>query len=230
MAKRKKAIAITVIVTVLFSLTAFAWHILAQPKTVSWGSRGEDVRVLQTKLRDWGYLKGSVDGIYGSATYAAVKSFQQKNGLKADGIVGPNTWAALGISTAARTNDYTPSRAVSNRDDVTLLARAVHAEAGAEPYEGKVAVGAVILNRVKSASFPNSLAGVIYQPLAFESVANGIINRPPSQDSIRAAQDALNGWDPTYGSLYFWNPSKPVNKWIWSRKVIVRIGQHVFGL
>lgn len=114
--------------------------------------------------------------------------------------------------------------------DRYLLARLVHAEAEAEPYSGKVAVAAVILNRIENPKFPNTLAGVIYQPLAFESVANGRIYTTPSSEAIKAAGDAINGWDPTGGALFFWNPSKPVSRWIWSRRIITRIGRHVFAL
>lgn len=114
--------------------------------------------------------------------------------------------------------------------DRYLLARLVHAEAEAEPYSGKVAVAAVILNRIENPKFPNTLAGVIYQPLAFESVANGRIYTTPSSEAIKAAGDAIHGWDPTGGALFFWNPSKPVSRWIWSRRIITRIGRHVFAL
>jgi len=114
--------------------------------------------------------------------------------------------------------------------DVYLLARIIRAEAEAEPYAGKVAVAAVILNRVRHPGFPNTIAGVIFQPGAFESVSNGRFwSLLPNKESIKAAYDALHGWDPTYGALFFWNPAKMVSKWIWSRKIIARIGKHVFG-
>ncbi|ADG83770.1 spore cortex-lytic protein [Thermincola ferriacetica] len=227
--KNKKVLILSIVLATLFSGTLFCVHLFAQPATLYWGSKGSDVIKLQTRLKDWGYFKGPVDGVFGAATSRAVKNFQRKHGLTPDGVVGPATWRALGISAFSRGSNYTPSRGVSNRDEITLLARVINAEAGAEPYEGKVAVGAVILNRVESPSFPNTLAGVIYQPGAFESVSNGTINKPPSKESLRAAQDAMNGWDPVYGALYFWNPGKPVNKWIWSRKIIQRIGDHVFA-
>lgn len=203
-------------------------------KTLYWGNTGSDVRLLQQTLKNWGYLQGTVDGDYGTDTAEAVKKFQSKNGLDVDGTAGPGTLKAMGLwtntatSTSANTSDIV-SRGLSRRDDVALLARAIHAESGSEPYEGKVAVGAVILNRIKSPEFPNSLAGVIYQPLAFESVSNGMINNPPSAESLRAAQDALNGWDPVHGALFFWNPTKKVSKWIWSRPIIRRVGDHVFA-
>lgn len=120
---------------------------------------------------------------------------------------------------------------VARADEVDLLARVIAAEAETEPYVGQVAVGAVILNRVRSPEFPNTLAGVIYQPLAFESVSNGLIwRRTPRPEARRAAWDALNGWDPTYGALYFWNPYKPVSPWVWTRRIITQIGNHVFAI
>lgn len=226
---------LTLLVCMLITLFWSADHLEAVNKTLYWGNTGSDVRLLQQRLKDWGYLQGTVDGNYGASTAEAVKKFQRQNGLTADGTAGPSTLKAMGIWTASAATTRTTtgaavvSRGLTRRDDLALLARAVHAEAGAEPYEGKVAVGAVILNRIKSPEFPNTLAGVIYQPLAFESVANGIINRPPSAESLRAAQDALNGWDPVHGALFFWNPSKKVSKWIWSRKIIREIGGHVFA-
>ncbi len=213
---------------------------LAQARpNLYWGSSERaHIYDVQARLKQWGYYTGPIDGVYGAGTYEAVRLFQSRNGLRVDGVVGTSTWAALGFATGGAAPSTRPTAtattasyaAVSRRDDVNLLARTVHAEAGAEPYLGKVAVGAVILNRVRDSRFPNSLAGVIYQPNAFESVSNGLIWRQtPSNDSIRAAQDAINGWDPTYGAVYFWNPSKPVNPWIWSRRIVTRIGAHVFA-
>lgn len=206
--------------------------IRAQPSrpTLYWGSRGSDVVLVQTKLKQWGYYDGAIDGVFGAKTSSAVKLFQRRNGLTADGVVGPRTYAALGIPTgsSSQATAATPT-AVSASGDIDLLARVIQAEAGGEPYTGQVAVGAVILNRVKSPSFPNTLAGVVYQPLAFESVSNGTIYSPASASAIKAATQALNGWDPTYGALFFWNPYKPVSSWIWSRQIITQIGQHVFA-
>ncbi|WP_223377322.1 spore cortex-lytic enzyme [Schnuerera sp. xch1] len=198
------------------------------PRLLYWGSQGEDVKNVQWQLVKWKYLIGDVDGIFGPDTYRAVRRFQQKNGLKVDGVVGPDTAAALGISLS----EATPASAqgVNRQGDEYLLARAIHGEARGEPYIGKVAVGAVILNRVRNPNFPNTIAGVIYQPLAFTAVADGQINLTPGKDSIKAARDALNGWDPTYGSLYYWNPATATSKWIWSRKVTLKIGKHWFGL
>lgn len=235
----KRRIIVLTVIIVLAGMLFYAGNLFAQ--TIYWGKSGSDVRQVQTKLKAWGYYDGPVDGYYGASTFNAMKKFQAKNGLLADGIVGTRTWQALGFSTppgdtgaapggAARPGtNYTPSRGVSAREDVMLLARVVNGEAEAEPYNGKVAVAAVILNRVESDQFPNSLAGVIYQPHAFESITNGVANRTPTADSIKAAQDAINGWDPTYGCIFFWNPSKPVSKWIWSRQITTRIGAHVFA-
>lgn len=197
-----------------------------------WGTTGEDVKSVQWRLLQWKYYNGKVDGIYGTGTYRAVRKFQRKNGLKEDGVVGPQTAAAIGISLGTTTNTaYATSTAgVSRSGDEYLLARVIHGEARGEPYLGKVAVGAVILNRVNSPSFPNTIAGVIYQPSAFTAVSDGQINLTPNNDSIKAARDALNGWDPTYGCLYYWNPATATSKWIWSRKVMLKIGKHWFGI
>ena len=188
-----------------------------------YGSRGEEVRQIQTKLKRWGYYSGNVDGIYGSQTLAAVKWFQSKNGLTVDGIAGPKTLAAMGIMGTSNNTGGTTSNS-----DLNLLARLVYAEARGEPYTGQVAVAAVVLNRVKNSSFPNSIAGVIYQKGAFSVVDDGQINLTPNQTAISAAQDALNGWDPTYGAIYYFNPKTATNGWIWSRPLTVVIGNHRF--
>lgn len=198
-------------------------------RTLYWGSRGSDVSALQRRLKQWGYYKSAVDGIFGASTSAAVKLFQRKNGLMVDGIVGAKTWAACGFSTKTQRTTGTGTKGITNNNDLDLLARLIHAEARAEPYIGQVSVGAVLLNRVRSSKFPNTIAGVIYQPLAFESVANGQFNLSPTSENYRSARDAMNGWDPTYGCTFFWNPSKKVSKWIWSRQIIVKYGDHVFG-
>ena len=183
-------------------------------------------KTVQTRLKNWGYYTGAVDGIYGPKTRAAVIAFQKKNGLVADGIVGPKTAAAIGITL---TTSGTSSSSTSN-SDLNLLARCVYAEARGETYQGQVAVAAVVLNRVKSPSFPNTIAGVIYQPYAFSSVNDGQINLTPNKTAISAAQDALNGWDPTYGCLYFYNANTSTSKWIYNRKTVVTIGNHVFAI
>ena len=120
--------------------------------------------------------------------------------------------------------------ASSSKSDIQLMARAINGEARGEPYEGQVAIGAVILNRVKHASFPNTIAGVIYQSGAFTAVADGQINQPIASGStvVKAARDAMNGWDPSGGAIYYFNPKTATSKWIWSRKQIKTIGQHIF--
>lgn len=197
------------------------------PRIIYWGSKGSVVREAQQRLKDWGYYTGSVDGIYGSGTYRATREFQRRHGLAVDGIIGPGTANKLGISLAG--SQTASGGGVSRDDNVYLLARAIHGEARGEPYVGKVAVAAVILNRVENPSFPNSIAGVIYQPLAFTAVADGQINLEPDAESLKAARDALNGWDPTYGCSYYWNPATATSKWIWSRKKVIEIGKHWFG-
>lgn len=193
-------------------------------RVYSWGARGETVREIQRRLRNWGYYNGSVDGIYGYGTWSAVRSFQQKNGLKVDGVTGTGTLQALGISTGT-----TQSTQTSDSRNVYLLAAAIHGEARGEPYTGQVAVGAVVLNRVRHSSFPNSIAGVVYQPGAFDAVKDGQINLTPNETSYKAARDALNGWDPSGGCIYYWNPVTATSKWIWSRPIITQIGKHVFA-
>lgn len=181
-----------------------------------------ETRTAQTKLKRWGYYTGSVDGIYGTLTKQAVRYFQSKNGLAVDGIIGPKTAAALGMTLSGSSSSISSS-------DLNLLARCVYAEARGEPYTGQVAVAAVVLNRVKSASFPNTIAGVIYQPYAFTAVDDGQINLTPNSTAYKAAQDALNGWDPTYGCIYYFNPATATSSWIWSREQVVTIGKHIFA-
>ncbi len=188
-----------------------------------YGSRGSEVTQIQTKLKRWGYYSGSIDGIYGTKTVNAVKYFQRKNGLTVDGIAGSKTLAAMGIMSNSGS-----SSSSSNSNDLNLLSRIIYAESRGEPYAGQVAVGAVVLNRVKSSSFPNTIAGVIYQAGAFDAVADGQINYTPNSTAKKAAQDALNGWDPSYGAIYYFNPNTATNKWIWSRPHTVTIGNHRF--
>ena len=189
-----------------------------------YGSRGSEVRTIQDKLKRWGYYTGSVDGIYGSLTVSAVKKFQQKNGLAVDGIAGTKTLNAMGIMTSSSSGGSSSN----NSSNVNLIAKAIYGEARGEPYTGQVAVGAVIMNRVKSSKFPNTISGVIYQKGAFDAVSDGQINLNPDSTAKKAAQDALNGWDPSYGAIYYFNPSTATNKWIWSRPLTVTIGKHRF--
>ena len=193
-----------------------------------YGSRGEEVRTIQTKLKRWGYYNGNVDGIYGSQTMEAVKRFQRKNGLTVDGIAGTKTLQAMGIYSSSGNSSSSNSSSSTNSSDLNLLSRLVYGEARGEPYTGQVAVAAVVLNRVKNSSFPNTIAGVIYQKGAFDVVSDGQINLTPNDTAKKAAQDALNGWDPTNGAIYYFNPSTATNKWIWSRPMTVTIGKHRF--
>lgn len=189
------------------------------------GSSGQQVRTLQTKLNNWGYNAGTVDGIFGSNTLAAVKHFQANNGLTVDGIVGAKTAAALGMTLSGSSS----SNSSYSSSDLYLLAKCIYAEARGEPYIGQVAIGAVVLNRVESSSFPNTIAGVIYQPYAFTAVSDGQINLEPNDTAYKAARDALNGWDPTNGCIYYYNPSTATSAWIWSRPIMLSIGRHNFA-
>ena len=203
------------------SLIAFTNHNEVEEVVSKFGSSGNEVKRIQTKLKNWGYYSGNIDGVYGSRTTNAVKKFQKSNGLTVDGIAGTATLKAMGISSIS-------SATSNNQSNLNLLARAIYGEARGEPYEGMVAVAAVILNRVRSSNFPSSVAGVIYQPGAFTAVDDGQINLKPNQTAYRAAQDALNGWDPSGGALYYFNPNTATNKWIWSRPLTVVIGKHRF--
>lgn len=189
-----------------------------------YGSRGSEVTQIQTKLKRWGYYSGNVDGIYGTQTVNAVKYFQRKNGLTADGIAGPATLKAMGIMSSSSSS----SSSSSYNSNLNLLARVIYGESRGEPYTGQVAVGAVVMNRVKSSSFPNTISGVVYQSGAFDAVKDGQINLTPDSTAKKAAQDALNGWDPSYGAIYYFNPSTATNKWIWSRPKTITIGKHRF--
>lgn len=195
--------------------------------TYYYGSRGGTVYEIQKRLKNWGYYDGGVDGIYGYGTYTGVKKFQSYNGLNVDGIVGSQTLAALGIyeapTSSGNNNNYN-----SNNQDVDLLARLINGEARGEPYEGQVAVGAVVLNRTRDSRFPSTIAGVIYQPGAFTAVDDGQINAALQQTSVKAAIDALNGWDPSGGAVYYFNPATATSAWIWSRPLIKVIGKHRF--
>ena len=197
---------------------------VADAAVLKQGSKGDLVKAAQTKLIKWGYLTGRADGIFGAKTKAAVIKFQRKNGLTADGIIGTRTAQALGISLSSNTS----SSQTTSSTNLNLLARVVYGEARGEPYTGQVAVAAVVLNRVKSSSFPNTVAGVVYQSGAFDCVSDGQINLTPNQSAYNAARDALNGWDPTYGCLFYYNPRTATSKWMLSRTVKLNIGNHAF--
>lgn len=213
------------LIAALMTFALLFSFVRADAAVVAWGDKGDQVTLVQQKLKQYGYFSGTVDGVFGKQTYDAVVWFQRKNGLKVDGVVGESTAAALGVTLAGSV-----SAASYNESETYLLGRLVHGEARGEPYVGKVAVAAVVLNRVKSPSFPNTISGVIYQAGAFDAVADGQINLTPDEDSLRAARDALNGWDPTGGCLYYYNPATATNGWIWSRTVQLSIGKHNFAI
>lgn len=227
MLKNKKII--TTLITIVLITISMTVGIIHNKNNVSietlskYGSRGSEVTQIQTKLKRWGYYTGNVDGIYGTQTVNAVKYFQRKNGLTVDGIAGPATLKAMGI-----TSTSTSSSSSNYSSNLNLLSRVIYGESRGEPYTGQVAVGAVVMNRIKSSSFPNTLSGVVYQSGAFDAVSDGQINLTPDSTARKAAQDALNGWDPSYGAIYYFNPSTATNKWIWSRPMTVTIGKHRF--
>lgn len=233
MLKNKKHIVIAIIASIILVISLITTGIIiyknkqqnATVETLSkYGSRGSEVTQIQTKLKRWGYYSGNIDGIYGTQTVNAVKYFQRKNGLTADGIAGPATLKAMGIMTSSSSS----SSSSSYNSNLNLLSRVIYGEARGEPYTGQVAVGAVVMNRIKSSSFPNTLSGVVYQSGAFDAVKDGQVNLTPDSTARKAAQDAMNGWDPTGGCVYYFNPSTATNKWIWSRPLIKTIGKHRF--
>lgn len=217
--RKKLCLALAVIFTVNMVAISLVQGTLAA--SYRRGSTGSVVSQIQTKLKNWGYYNGSVDGVYGSATETAVKKFQSTNGLTADGVAGTKTLAALGIADTSTASN-------SNSTDVNLLARLISAEARGEPYSGQVAVGAVVLNRIKHPSFPNTMSGVIYQKGAFSCIDDGQFWEPVASSCYQAARDALNGNDPSGGAIYYFNPVTATNKWIWSRPLIIQIGKHRF--
>ncbi|SJZ65982.1 spore cortex-lytic enzyme [Garciella nitratireducens] len=201
---------------------------------IYYGSDPKDIQQVQQKLEEWGYMSdGQVDGQFGWKTEQAVKKFQRNHGLVADGKAGQQTLNAMGLGHLLEKqfikSNYQASRGATNRDEAYLLAQAIHGEARGEPYIGKVAVGAVILNRVQHPSFPNTINGVIFQPGAFSAVSDGQIYLSPDENSIKAANDALTGWDPSGGAIYYYNPAKTTNQWVYSRPVIKTIGKHIFA-
>ncbi len=199
------------------------------------GAKGGEVKEVQRRLKLWGYYSGSVDGVFGAGTRSAVIAFQKKNGLTADGVVGKSTYKALGM-----TNSYEALAGIQEGSvegvngftsaDVYLLAKTIYAEGRGEPYTGQVAIGAVILNRVRSREFPNTVSGVVYQKHAFTAVSDGQINLTPNDTAMRAAKDALGGWDPTGGALYYYNPAVATSAWIFDRQTVTVIGKHVFAI
>jgi len=223
--RKKLVLALALIFAVNIFIIALAQR--ASADLYKKGSGGAAVTEIQTRLKNWGYYKGAVDGVYGSQTEKAVRWFQEKNGLNVDGQVGDQTLAALGMPSGGGA-DSGGSVSAGGSGSLDLLARLISAEARGEPYEGQVAVGAVVLNRVQHPSFPNSVAEVIYQPEAFSCLMDGQFDEPVAESAYRAARDAMNGWDPSYGAIYYFNPSTATSKWIWSRPLIVNIGKHRF--
>lgn len=219
---------------------------------VRYGATGSDVNELQGRLKFIGFYGGSIDGDFGYKTLTAVKRFQGEFGMRVDGVVGPKTklklweatknWKPTAPATGGNTGggsekatstdkpaNLTPSNNMGfSEQDINLMANAVNGEARGEPYVGQVAVAAVILNRVKSASFPNTISGVIFQPGAFTAVADGQIWLTPNESSKKAVRDALGGWDPSGGCIYYFNPATATSKWIWTRTQIKTIGKHIF--
>lgn len=220
--KNKLSVILIILLITLITCIALETNVIALSR---YGSRGTEVSQIQTKLKRWGYYSGSVDGIYGSQTLSAVKYFQRTNGLTPDGIAGEQTLKAMGITSSSSSGNSSSS---TNNSDLNILSRLVYSEARGEVYTGQVAVAAVVLNRVKSSSFPNTIAGVVYQKGAFDAVSDGQINLSPNSTAIKAAQDALNGWDPSYGAIYYFNPNTATSAWIWSRPTTVTIGNHRF--
>ena len=227
MSKSYKII-VSAALVLLIATAVTIWQPARAAVVLEVGSSGSNVVKVQQKLIQFGYLDGTADGKYGEDTRDAVKWFQRRNGLTVDGKVGAATAAALGV-TLSSTASASATASVSS--DQYLLARLVYAEARGESYKGKVAVAAVVLNRVRSSSFPNTVSGVIYQKNAFESVSNGSINKTPDSDCLRAAREAMNGWDPTGGCLYFYNAAQvSSDSWIRSRTVKTVIGNHSFAV
>ncbi len=198
------------------------------------GSQGGEVKEVQRRLKRWGYYAGSVDGVFGVGTKNAVIAFQKKNGLTPDGVVGKSTYKALGMNSSyevlAGQSQNTENVGGYSSSDVYLLAKTIHAEGRGEPYTGQVAIGAVILNRVRDKAFPNTVSGVVYQKGAFTAVDDGQINLEPNETAMKAAKDAINGWDPSGGALYYYNPAVATSSWIFDRQTITVIGKHVFAI
>ncbi len=222
--RQRLAVAVALLFVLnLFLILLVTGGFTAGAVTYKQGSTGDAVRQIQTRLKSWGYYSGAVDGVYGPKTAAAVKFFQSKNGLVADGICGIRTLEKIGLPTGV-----TNAQSANRNNDIDLLARVISAEARGEPYSGQVAVGAVILNRIKHPSFPNTLSGVIYQPGAFSCLNDGQFDKPVADSAHNAARDAMNGVDPTGGAIYYYNPNTATNQWIRSRPVLKTIGNHKF--
>ena len=230
MKRQKKRLCALLCTILLLNTLVLAFAQSALAVSYRQGDSGSAVTTIQTKLKRWGYFDGPVDGIYGSKTTKAVRSFQRKNGLTADGVAGPATLKALGMEQTSQNSgsSQTGSSGGNASGDVALLAKVISAEARGEPYDGQVAVGAVILNRIAHPSFPNTLAGVVYEPGAFTCMVDGQIDQPIASSAYQAARDALNGADPSGGASYYFNPVTATSAWIWSRPLLTVIGKHRF--
>lgn len=230
MKRQKKRLCALLCTILLLNTLVLAFAQSALAVSYRQGDSGSAVTTIQTKLKRWGYFDGPVDGIYGSKTSKAVRSFQRKNGLTADGVAGPATLKALGMEQTSQNSgsSQTGSSGGNASGDVALLAKVISAEARGEPYDGQVAVGAVILNRIAHPSFPNTLAGVVYEPGAFTCMVDGQIDKPIASSAYQAARDALNGADPSGGAIYYFNPVTATSAWIWSRPLLTVIGKHRF--
>ena len=231
MKKLVKVVAFCLII--VFSVTLIGqekMYFVSPANSLKVGDNGQDVKDMQQELKNWGYYDGKVNGVFGNDTFTSVLRYQKNYGLDPTGIADELTLLSMGLGQMIESGSA--YAATKNVSDEQLLARAINGEARGEPFEGQVAVGAVILNRVKSSKFPKTLAGVIYQPGAFTAVSDGQITVPISPNStvVKAARDALAGWDPTEGCLYYWNPATATSSWIWSRKVHLKIGRHWFGI
>ncbi|MDR0958330.1 MAG: spore cortex-lytic enzyme [Clostridiales bacterium] len=223
MIKRKYILSFLVAISLI--MTSFSVQKVTYAAVYTWGSSGETVKLIQKKLKNWGYYEGEVDGKFGMLTFEAVKYFQRKNNLTIDGIVGAKTLEALGIF-----ENSEAATASSFENDVWLLACVINGEGRGESYLGQVAIGAVVVNRVESPLFPDTLSGVVYQPGAFDAVSDGQVKLTPSESCLDAARDALRGWDPTGGALFYWNPKTATSQWIKQLTVVKEIGNHVFGM
>ncbi|MEV5028162.1 cell wall hydrolase [Paenibacillus sp. LPE1-1-1.1] len=216
----KKFITYSVAVIIVFMMTFGApleAANAAQPATLKVGSSGPDVPDLQYRLKTMGYFNTDVTTYFGTKTLESLKRFQKEYGLASDGVAGTQTWETL-------------KKVSANQKELDLLARIIYAEARGESYKGQVAVGAVVMNRLSASGFPDSIREVIEQPRAFTAVADGQYNLTPDKTAYQAAQDAVKGYDPTNGALYYFNPEIATSDWIWSRKQTVKIGRHIFAV
>lgn len=228
--KRMKALAFILILSIFIVVIGMDFVNVFSNRTLVYGATGSDVKTLQSKLNTLGFLDGKTDGVFDWETLSAVKWFQEKFGLKNDGVVGATTWVALNQVRPGQMTAQKYGNTTTSSNDVAILAKMISGEARGEPYIGQVAVGAVIMNRVKNSKFPDSVYSVCFQPGAFDAVRDGQYYSAPTSSALKAARAAISGWDPTYGALYYWNPATATSKWIWSRRVMLNIGRHAFGI